>query len=132
MRRASTCLAILGLAVLSLPAAAAAEEIPTPTVKFKARAVPIPKPNGKGSYPGTGNFYGKGAAVEATYEFIGAGYGVTTQNPKGGVPPLSGVNFYLPKGVKLHPSGFGTCTAAKLKESGAEGCKPSSVASPLG
>jgi len=106
MRRASTCLAVLGLFVLSLPAVASAEEITVSISKFKAKAVPIPKPGG-GSFKGTGNFYGKGAAVEAEYEFEGSGYGATPQNPKGGIPPISAVNFFLPKGTKLHPQGFG-------------------------
>ena len=74
MRRASTCLAVLGLFVLSLPAMASAEEITVNISKFTAKAVPIPKPGG-GSFKGTGNFYGKGAAVEAEYEFEGSGYG---------------------------------------------------------
>src|ERR1700730_7996092 len=64
MRRASTCLALLGLAVLGLPAVAAAEEIPTPKITvFKAKAIPIPKPGG-GSYPETGNILAAGADVE--------------------------------------------------------------------
>src|SRR4029077_18895292 len=43
MRRASTCLAVLGLIALAAPALAAAEEIPTPTItKFIAKAVPVP------------------------------------------------------------------------------------------
>jgi hypothetical protein len=131
MRRASTCLAVLGLFALSLPAVAAADEIPLPTVKFKAKAIPIPKPGG-GSYKGTGNFYGKGAAVEAEYIIEGSGYGVTSGNPKGSPPPISAVNFYLPKGTKLHPSGFGKCTEAALKNTGPSACPKSSVASPIG
>ncbi len=136
MRRASTCLALLGsLAVLGLPAAASAAE-PTAKIKtFKAKAVPIPKnPSspGSGNYPGTGNILGAGAAVEAEYEFEGSGYGATAQNPNGGIPPISGVNFYLPGGAKLHPAGFGTCTEAVLKNTGPTGCPKSSVASPVG
>ena len=52
MRRASTCLAVLGLAALGLPAAASA----APTVTFKATAIPIP------GFPHTGNILGAGAA----------------------------------------------------------------------
>ena len=89
MRRASTCLAVLGLVVLGLlPAVASAEEIPNPVISFKAKAIPIPKPGG-GTYAGTGNFYGKGAAVEAEYSITGTGYGATPQNPAGGIPPIS-------------------------------------------
>ena len=50
---------------------------------YKARAVPIP------GFPGTGNFYGKGADVDATMEIQGTGYGATSSNPSGGIPPLS-------------------------------------------
>lgn len=120
------CLALLGTAVLAIPAQASADEIPAPTLKVKAAAVPIP------GFPGTGNFYGKGADVEATLEIAGSGYGATPQNPNGSVPPISAVNVYLPKGVKLHPSGFGTCSEATLQNIGPSGCPKSSVASPIG
>jgi hypothetical protein len=134
MRRASTCLAVLGLAALGLPAAASAEE-PLPTVTFKAKAVPIPKPGG-GTYPHTGNILpgkgGLGSAVEATYTITGSGYGPTPQNPVGGIPPLSSVNFYLPAGAKINSSSFGTCSESVLKNTGPSGCKPNAVASPKG
>ena len=119
-------LAGLGSVALAAPTLATAEEIPTPTINVKAAAVKIP------GFPGTGNFYNKGAAVEATYEIEGSGYGATAQNPKGGIPPLSAVNVFLPKGVKLHPQGFGTCTEATLKAIGPGGCSKKSFASPLG
>ena len=93
MRRASTCLAVLGLAVLALPSVASA----LPTVKFKAVAVPIP------GFPGTGNILGAGAAVQAEYVIEGTEY-------QGSPPPIIGVNFFLPTGTKLHPSGFPTCS----------------------
>jgi hypothetical protein len=134
MRRASTCLAVLGLAVLGLPAAASADE-PTPTVTFKAKAVPIPKPGG-GTYPHTGNILpgkgGLGAALQAEYTISGSGYGATPQKPEGGIPPLSAVNFFLPAGAKINSKGFGTCTAEILKNTGPTGCKTSAVASPKG
>lgn len=122
----TTCLALLGLVVLGAPALASAEEIPAPTVRVQARAVPIP------GFPGTGNFYGKGADVEATAEIQGSGYGATAQNPNGSPPPISAVNVYLPKGVKLHPSGFASCTEATLKNIGPSGCPKKSIASALG
>jgi hypothetical protein len=131
MRRASTCLAVLGLVVLGLPAVASAEEIPNPVISFKAKAIPIPKPGG-GSFAGTGNFYGKGAADEAEYSITGSGYGATPQNPKGGIPPISQINFYLPAGSKINSKGFPTCTEAILKNTGPSGCPKSSAASPLG
>lgn len=120
------CLTLLASAFLAAPVQASAEEIPAPTLKVKAAAVPIP------GFPGTGNFYGKGADVEATLEISGSGYGATPQNPSGSVPPVSAVNVYLPKGVKLHPSGFGSCNEATLKNIGPSGCPKSSVASPIG
>ena len=127
MRRTQIiCLALFSSGALALPAQASAEEIPAPTLSVKAAAVPIP------GFPGTGNFYGKGADVEATLEITGSGYGTSAQNPKGSVPPVSAVNVYLPKGVKLHPSGFGSCTEATLKNVGPSGCPKSSVASPIG
>ena len=80
MRRASTCLALLGsLAVLGLPAAASA----APTVTFKSKAVPIPA--GRREFPHTGNILAKhgglGAALEANFVISGSGYGATPQNP---------------------------------------------------
>jgi len=120
-------LALLGLALCGAPATAAAEEEPTPTVTIKAKAVPIP------GFPGTGNFYGKGADVEATMEIEGSGYGKTPQNPAGGIPPLAKVNVWLPKGVKLDTKDFKTaCTEAILKNTGPSACPKKSVASPVG
>ena len=120
-------LALLGLALCGAPATAAAEEEPTPTVTIKAKAVPIP------GFPGTGNFYGKGADVEATMEIEGSGYGKTPQNPSGGIPPLAKVNVWLPKGVKLDTKDFKTaCTEAILKNTGPSACPKKSVASPVG
>ena len=72
MRRASTCLAVLGAALLMLPAVASA----TPEVKFKALAVPIP------GYPETGNLFNAGAAVEAEYQ-------ITSTEYLGAPPPLN-------------------------------------------
>jgi hypothetical protein len=131
MRRASTCLALLGsLAVLGLPAAASA----APTFTFKTKAVPIPKPGG-GTYPHTGNILpgkgGKGAALEANFVITGSGYGATPQNPAGGIPPLAAVNFFLPAGAKINSSGFPTCSEAALKNTGPSACKKA-VASPIG
>jgi hypothetical protein len=120
------CLTVIGTALLAAPAQAAAEEVPAPTLRVKAAAVPIP------GFPGTGNFYGKGADVEATVEIAGSGYGASLENPNGSVPPISAVNVYLPKGVKLHPSGFASCTQATLQNIGPSGCPKGSVASPIG
>src|ERR1700684_1168287 len=104
------CLTLLAPVLLVAPAQASAEEIPAPTLKVTAAAVPIP------GFPGTGNYYGKGADIEATLEINGSGYGASPQNPNGSVPPVSGVNVYLPKGVVLHPSGFGSFAGASTED----------------
>jgi hypothetical protein len=115
MRRISTCLAVLGLAVLGLSATAAA----APTITLKAKAVPIP------GFPHTGDILGAGAALQAEYTISGTEYG--------GFPaPLRGVKFYGPAGAKLHPQGFGTCAPATIEASGAGPCPKTSKAGPVG
>jgi hypothetical protein len=133
MRRASTCLAVLGLAALGALGftAVASAEITAKISQFKAKAVPIPKPGG-GSFPHTGNILGAGAAVEADYTIEGSGYGPTPQNPSGGIPPISEVDFFLPAGAKIHPQGFVKCSESILKNTGPSGCPKNSVASPKG
>jgi len=93
----------------------------TPTVKFKAEAVPIT------GFPHTGDILGAGTAVKAEYTIEGKEYG-------GFPPPLIGVNFYLPAGSKLHPSGFPTCPKATLEPSGSgpSACPKGSAAGPVG
>src|SRR5271167_58640 len=116
MRRASTCLALLGLAVLGVPTAATA----APTVTLQAKAVPIP------GFPGTGNILGAGAAAEFRITIKGT-------EATGGVPSqLTEVKSYLPAGVKLHPQGFVTCSPATLENVGPSGCPKKSQASPIG
>jgi hypothetical protein len=115
MRRASTCLAVLGLAFLALPGIASA----TPTVTFKAEAVPIP------GFPHTGNILGAGTALQAEYTIAGNEY---DNSP----PPLIGVNFYLPSGSKLHTSGFPTCSKTTLEQFGPVKCSKGSAAGPVG
>jgi hypothetical protein len=119
--------ALCAAAILCVPTGASA----APTVTFKARAVPIPKPGG-GTYAHTGNILGAGAALQAEYRISGSGYGATAQNPAGGVPPLAGVNFFLPAGAKISSKGFGSCSASTLKNTGPSGCKRNAVASPKG
>ena len=115
MRKASTWVAVVGLALLALPGAATA----TPTVKFKAEAVPI-----KG-FPHTGNILGAGAAVKAEYKIEGTEYA-------GSPPPIIGINVTFPKGTKLHPSGFPTCTKTVLEQFGPVKCPKGSAAGPVG
>jgi hypothetical protein len=116
MRRASTCLAVLGLALLALPGVASA----APEVRFKAKAVPIT------GYAETGNLLNAGAAVEAEYNISGTEYG--------GFPaPLIGVNFYLPKGAKIYTTGFKTCPVATITiEKEPAKCPAASHAGPVG
>jgi hypothetical protein len=120
MRRASTCLALAGILLLSLTALTGVASA-TPEVKFKAKAVPIP------GYPETGNIYGAGSAVEAEYLITGTEY-------EGSPPPLAGINFYLPTGAKLHTTGFPTCAKSVLEPSGVgpKGCSAASHAGPTG
>jgi hypothetical protein len=119
MRRSPICLAVLGLVAvaLALPGIASA----TPVVTFKTKAVPI------AGYPGTGNYLGKGAAVQAEYTISGNEYG-------GYPPPVEGINFYLPKGVVLHKTGFPTCPVSTLEPTGAgpKACPKNSKAGPVG
>lgn len=116
MRRVSTTLALLALAIFSLPTVASAK----PTVKLVAKAVPIP------GFPHTGNILGAGAAVEFKISIQGT-------EATGGVPSqLTEVKSYLPAGVKLHPQGFVTCSPATLENVGPSGCPKKSQASPVG
>jgi hypothetical protein len=115
MRRASTCLAVIGLALMAIPGVASA----LPTVKFKAEAVPIP------GFRGTGDILGAGTAVKAEYEISGTEY-------FGSPPPIIGINFYLPAHTVLHPSGFPTCQEEVLREKGPIGCPKGSEAGPIG
>jgi len=128
MRRASTCLALLGLAAigaLGVPAISSAAPCsgagPCPTVTLFAKAIPVPK------VKGSGNCYGCAAAIEVKYTING------TEGP-GGVPsPLTKVTFFLPKGSIIHPAGFVTCKPEVLEGPiGPTACPNNSQASPLG
>jgi hypothetical protein len=116
MRRAVASLAA-AVALLAAPGSATA----TPVVTFKAKPVPLP------GYPHTGFILGAGTALEAEYEISGTEYG-------GFPPPLTGIAFYLPAGVVLHPQGFPTCPPKTLEPSGRgpKGCPPGSRAGPPG
>jgi hypothetical protein len=116
MRRASTYLALLGLAVLALPAAAVA----APIITLTPKVVPL------AGFPGTGYHLGKGAAVEFKFSIKGS-------ESTGGVPSqLTGVKVYLPKGTKINEKGFVKCAPATLENIGPEGCPKKSQASPVG
>jgi len=119
MRRASTCLALLGLAVLSLTGLTAVASA-TPTITLETKAVPIP------GFPGTGNILGAGADLETKYTIKG------TESTGGVVSQITHLNFYLPAGTKLHPQGFVTCQPSVLENTGPSGCPKKSQASPVG
>jgi hypothetical protein len=115
LRRTSTCLAAVSLAVLGLSATAAA----APTITFKTMAVPVP------GFPGTGNILGAGAVIQGEGTISGTEYG-------GFPPPLTGIKFYAPAGAKLHPQGFAACAPSVIEENGPEPCPPRSIAGPRG
>ncbi len=99
-----------------------------PAVTLNVEAVPIPinlsNPH-SATYMGTGDILGAPLAMEAEVTITGTEYG-------GSPSPLTGVKFYIPAGVKVHPQGFATCSEATLKEQGASGCPKKSFAGALG
>jgi hypothetical protein len=112
MRRASTCVAILGLLVFALTGVASA----APTVTLKGEAVKIP------GFPHTGNILGAGADVKFEIGISGTEYG-------GYPPPIQQVKLYFPKGVKLDPGPFKTCsTKLVVEELTPEKCPKGSIA----
>jgi hypothetical protein len=112
---------LTGLCLIVLALAFAHGALATPVVTFKAEPVPIP------GFPHTGFILGAGTALEAEYKISGTEYG-------GFPPPLIGVNFFLPAGVVLHPSGFPTCPTATLEPfgPGPRHCPEGSAAGPPG
>lgn len=126
MRKASTRLALLGLAVATLGLSATAGA--APSVTLKVRAVPIPKnpsSNGGPNWPGTGNILGAGTAVEAEFHISGTEY-------DGSPLPLEGVTFFTPPGSKVSTKGFTTCSAGVLQSHEVQKCPKKAVAGPKG
>lgn len=126
MRRASTRLALLGLAVLALGLPASA--LAAPTVVFKAKAIPIKKnPASKGgpNWPGTGNIKGAPTAVEGEFKISGSEY-------FGGPLPLIHVTVTFPSGSKVTTKGFTTCSASILESHEVQKCPKKSIAGPQG
>ena len=117
-------LACLALTAVVLPSVASA----APVVAVKAKILPVPvNPASAKSktYPKTGNILGAGASVETQFTITGTEYG--------GYPsPLTGVVVYLPKGTKLHPQGFATCSNGILESHEVQKCPKKSIASPKG
>jgi hypothetical protein len=106
MRRAPMYLVLVALAVLGLPALASAATV----TGVKASIKPIP------GFPETGDILGAGAEVEVEGRLEG-------DELPGGLPlQTRKLVVYFPAGTKIDPTGFPTCTAAKLEIDGPEGC----------
>jgi len=126
MRRASTRLALLGLALLALGLPATA--LAAPSVTFKAKAIPIKKnPASKGgpTWPHTGNILGAPTAVEAEFKISGSEY-------FGGPLPLTNVTVTFPTGAKVTTKGFSTCSKPILDSHEVQQCPKKSIAGPQG
>ncbi|HEU0249651.1 MAG TPA: hypothetical protein VFR48_02900, partial [Solirubrobacteraceae bacterium] len=126
MRKASTRLALLGLALLALGLPATA--LAAPSVTFKAKAIPIKKnPASKGgpNWPGTGNILGAATSVEAEFKITGAEY-------FGGPLPLTNVTVTFPTGSKVTTKGFTTCSKPTLESHEVQNCPKKSIAGPQG
>lgn len=126
MRRASTRLAVLAVALLGLTFAAAA--VAAPTVTFKAKAIPIkknPASSGGPTWPHTGNFLGAATAVEAEFKITGTEY-------DGGPLPLTNVTVTFPTGSKVTTKGFTTCSSSILESHEVQKCPSKSIAGPKG
>ena len=114
-RGVSVCVALFVCTCVAASASAWA----TPTATLKVTPVPIP------GFAGTGDILGAGAEAEVEMTIHGTEYG-------GSPSPLVGLTFYAPKGVRVIPTGFGTCTLAVLEADGPEGCSKRSNAGPTG
>lgn len=126
MRRASTRLAVMALALLgmALPAAAVA----APSVTFKAKAIPIKKnaaSKGGANWPGTGNILGAPTAVEAEFKITGTEY-------FGSPSPLTNVTVTFPTGSKVTTKGFTTCSPSIIESHEVQKCPKKSIAGPVG
>ena len=95
MRRASTCLAVLGFALLALPGVASA----APTVTLKAK--PSDPEVQRGLLPGTGNIYGAGAAAAGRIHDHRDRIRRRILRRRPSRSADRG-HFFLPKGSKLH------------------------------
>jgi hypothetical protein len=110
MRKACMYAVLAALAAIVLPAGAQAATI----TGVKAAIKPIP------GFPGTGAILGAGAEVEIEGKLEG-------NELPGGLPlQTRRLALYFPAGTKIDPTGFPTCTAAKLEISGPEGCSKQS------
>jgi len=106
MRRVPVYMVLVVLAVFGLPALASAATV----TGVKAAIVPIP------GFPETGDILGAGADVEIEGKLEG-------NELPGGLPlQTRKLVVYFPAGTKIDPTGFPTCTVAKLEEVGPQGC----------
>ena len=106
MRKACKYMVLVALAVVGLPAVASAATV----TGVKAAIKPIP------GFPETGPILGAGAEVEIEGKLEG-------NELPGGLPlQTRRLAVYFPAGTKIDPTGFPTCTAAKLEITGPEGC----------
>jgi hypothetical protein len=126
MRRASTRLAVLAIALLGLSVPATA--LAAPSVTLKVKAIPIKKnPSSKGgpNWPHTGNILGAPTAVEAEFHITGTEY-------FGSPSPLTEVIATFPTGSKVSTKGFTTCSQSILESHEVQKCPKKSVAGPVG
>lgn len=132
MRRASTRLAMLGLAALALGLPASALAAPKVTVKVKILPVmkDLTKPKA-GFWPHTGNHLGAAVALETKVVIQGKEYGATEGNA-GSPAPIRRFQVFLPKGTIIDTKDFPTCPISKLENHEPERCPKGSLASPAG
>ena len=119
------CLAVVGLCLIF--GAKIAQATPT-AVTLKVRGVPIhvdPTVANSPTYPGTDNTLGGATAAEGEIRISGTEYG-------GFPPPLTGLTFHAPAGVKLHPQGFPTCSPAILESHEVAHCPKRSAVTSVG
>jgi hypothetical protein len=106
MRRTSMYLVLVALIVLGVSGVASAAVV----TGVRAAIKPIP------GFPGTGDILGAGAQVEIEGRLEG-------NELPGGLPlQTRRLVLYFPAGTKIDPTGFPTCTVAKLEQVGPEGC----------
>jgi hypothetical protein len=106
MRKACTYVVLAAMAIFVLPAVASAATV----TGVKASIKPIP------GFPETGDILGAGAEVEIEGRLEG-------NELPGGLPlQTRKLVLYFPAGTKIDPTGFPTCTVAKLEQVGPEGC----------
>jgi len=124
----STCLAVLGLMALSLPAASSGAEPTVSIAVFKVKVVPIPKPGG-GTWPHTGNILARAPTWKPNTCSKGRVRCHRSESERRHPADLAGQ--LLPRrGREAAPAGFGTCTELTLKNIGRVGVRPAPSRAP--